>query len=505
MSPRRKLGWMAYNGSFIENFDERKGKNIMRPHPRARSQTIATLALFLLAAGSAAAWASSAPVLTLERAIEIAEEYNRGLRGADARLGAAEAGIAEARSHRLPRIDLEGGFLRTDNPVFVFGNLLTQENFQAENFDLQRLNRPAPLDNWKARLTIEQPLWTGGFLSASEQAARLHRDALAAGRERTRQEVIRQVAEDYASAVLARHRLAVASDALATAQAHVRLIGDLREGGLVVESDLLQARVRESEVHEMVIRAESSVEISRAALNLALGRDLSTSVVLPEDLDLRPDPASDLDALIARARHQRPDLRAARLRLAAAESQIGMAKSGKRPRLGLHGSYETNSEDFFGNDGDNWSLAVGLELPLFDGFGTRARVQRARERAREASELAELSSQTLALEVYQGFHQLRAARQRLEQTTQGAELARRSLVMVEDRYKEGLITLPEFLEAETALTAARLRQVTARRDVLLAGIGLDLATGDLGKAKGTTETTETTDTAETLNTTETRP
>ena len=463
----------------------------MRRHPRTRGQTIVTLALLILVSGTAVAQAPPPVMLTLERAIEIAEEQTRGLKSADARLGAAEAEIAEAHSYRLPRINLEGGFLHTDNPVFVFGNLLTQENFQAENFDLQNLNRPAPLNNWNARLTIEQPLWTGGFLSSTEAAARHHKAALVAGRERTRQEVIRQVAEDYATAVLASHQLAVASDALATAQAHVRLIGDLRAAGMVVESDLLQAQVRESEVREMVIRAENGVRLSHAALNLALGRDLSTVFVLPENLDLRPDPTSDLDALIARARDQRPDLRAARLRQAAAESQVAVAKSGKRPRVGLHSSYETNAEDFFGNDGDNWSLAVGLELALFDGFATRSRVERAREKAREAKELAELSSQTLALEVHQAFFELRAAHQRLKQATQGAELARRSLVLVEDRYKEGLITLPEFLEAETKLTRARLRQVGARRDVLLAGIGLDLATGDLGGNLETTARMET--------------
>jgi outer membrane protein TolC len=85
----------------------------------------------------------------------------------------------------------------------------------------------------------------------------------------------------------------------------------------------------------------------------------------------------------------------------------------------------------------------------------------------------------VALEVRQAFSELRAAGQRLEQSAQSVGLARRSLTIVEDRYKEGLTTLPELLDAETALTTARLREVAARRDVLLARASLDLATGEL--------------------------
>lgn len=428
-----------------------------------------------LAAGPAAAQ----EVLTLEQAIEIAQAQNHQLLAADARLGAAEAGVDEARSYRLPRLDLEASYQRSDNPVLVFSNLLRQEDFGAENFALDRLNHPDPLDNWNATVKVEQPLWTGGRLARGEEAARLERDATSSGRERTRQEVVRRTIASYTGAVVAERRLAVAGEALATAGAHVRLIRDLYEGGLVVESDLLLAQVRESEVREEVIRAESGVEVSRAALNLVLGRDLGTPIVLPETLELEPADGEALEALIERARVTRPDLEAARRQLASAETGVALARAGRRPTVGFQAAWETNARDFFGNDGDNTTLGVGLRWPLFDGFATRARVRRAREQAREAEVGVDLLAESVALEVRQAHSELRAAGQRLEQSAQSVGLARRSLAIVEDRYKEGLTTLPELLDAETALTTARLREVAARRDVLLARASLDLAIGEL--------------------------
>lgn len=448
----------------------------------------------LISALASASSAEPAPVLTLERALEIALDGNRELRVSGARLGAAAAGLDEARSLRLPRLAVDGSYQRTNNPVLVFSNLLGQASFAAENFALDALNEPDPLDNWKARMTLSQPVWTGGRLSGAIASADLELDAAQSDRETVRQRVIHRVIESYTGAVLARGELAVTRESLATARAHVELVGDLRRGGLVVESDLLQAEVRESEVRELTIRAESGAEVAAAALNLALGRDLDAPVRLPADLALDEVPtepaesestestesaAADLAILVERAWSQRPDLAAARSRHAASERAQRNERAAKRPEVGLDASYEMNAEDFFGADGDNWAVMVGLRYDLFDGHRTRARVRRAEERAREAEERAELLEQSVSLEVRRAYFERRAARQRLEQTEKSIALSERSLTIIEDRYREGLTILPELLDAETALTRSRLRRIAAQRDVILARATLDLATGEL--------------------------
>jgi outer membrane protein len=439
------------------------------------------LAIALILVAAAPAVAAEEPVLTLERAIAIALEHNRELEAADARQGAAAAGLDEARAERLPRLGLAAAVQRTDNPVLVFSNLLGQESFSAENFALDRLNQPDPLSNWQTRLTVTQPLWTGGRIGSAVGAAELQRDAADAGREAARQQVIHAVVEAYTAAVLADHQLDVARGSLATSRAHVEWVRDLWQGGLVVESDVLQAEVRTSEIEELVIRAESGVEIARAALNLTLGRDLATPVALPADVELEP-PASevDLDALLAGARDRRPDLRAARQLAGAAGRRVDLERAGRRPEIGLEASWEANAEDFFGADGDNWALTVGFRLDLFDGHRRRARVERADHQRREAAARATLLGESVGLEVRRAASELEAAGKRLEQSARAVALAERGLAIVEDRYREGLTVLTELLDAQDALTRARLRRLGARRDLLLARATLDLATGATG-------------------------
>lgn len=417
--------------------------------------------------------------LTLAQAVETALENSRALSAADAGLAAARAGVAEARSARLPKVEVTEAALRTTNPVEVFGSLLGQEAFTAESFALDRLNEPDALTNFNTRLSVTQPLWTGGRITNGLAAARLGEESAAAQRERRRQEVVHQVVDAYTGAVVARRHLEVAHEALETARAHVKLVEDLYTGGLVVESDLLQAQVRASEIEEMVVRAESGVAVSEAALNLAMGGEQGRHWQLAADVEPKAPAADELDALIAEAWERRPDLAATAAQVEAAGRLVKLERAGFLPEIGLNGFYEANSEDVLGTDGTNWSVTVGLRFTAFDGMATRARVRQAREKARQAEELAALEREHAALEVRTAFHEVAAAGKRLALATAAKELAARNLTIVEDRYREGLTTLVELLDAETALTEARTREVAGRRDLLRSQATLDLAVGRL--------------------------
>jgi outer membrane protein TolC len=429
--------------------------------------------------GAVVAAGDGGPPLSLKEAVEIALAGNHRIGAAEAGARAAEAGLDEARSRRWPRVDLTETYSRTTNPVYVFSNKLGQEAFGPADFDPDRLNDPDALNNWRSEARVELPLWTAGRIGNAVEAAGHSRDAADSDRERTRQEVIFQVVDAYTGAVLARSHLAVAREALETARAHTKIVSDLKEAGLVVQSDLLQARVRETEMEEAVILAEAGVAVSDSAINLALGRDLDTPFTLPKDLNVAREAGVSLAELESHAASNRPDLKRAESRVLAAERMERVEQGGYLPELGLTGMYEANAEDFIGSDGSNWSVFVGLKWTAFDGRGTRARVQKAREQAEQARRMRSLLGQSAGLEIRQAWHDLEAARKRIDRAGRAAEMSRESLRIVQDRYREGLTTLVELLDAQTRLTEARMREVAATRDAILASARLDLAAGRL--------------------------
>src|SRR5574337_781319 len=121
------------------------------------------LLLFPVFAGSQGpALPSPAETLTLEQAVQLALGKNPELRAVEDGASAARARVGQAQAARYPRVDFAQGFTRGNNPVYVFGTLLTQRQFTQANFALSSLNAPTPLDNFQTRLEGAMLLFDSG-------------------------------------------------------------------------------------------------------------------------------------------------------------------------------------------------------------------------------------------------------------------------------------------------------------------------------------------------------
>ena len=99
-------------------------------------------------------------------------------------VAAAEKGLkgAEAREEKslsalMPRVDFEEAYLRSDQPVAVFGSKLNQRQFTLEDFAIDRLNNPDSTDNWRTKFTVTQPIFRGGQLHRNRTIRQLDRKA----------------------------------------------------------------------------------------------------------------------------------------------------------------------------------------------------------------------------------------------------------------------------------------------------------------------------------------
>jgi outer membrane protein TolC len=269
----------------------------------------------------------------------------------------------------------------------------------------------------------------------------------------------------------------VAQEAVTTAEAHVALAESMLRGGMVVESDVLQARVRASEAREAVVRARSGLAVATTGLNFVIGRDLTAPVTLPEDLDETDAPGEELADLVAEALMTRPDLRATAVQEQAIGKNIAAEKANLMPEIAISGFAESNSDGMFGSQSGNWGVMVGANFTVFDGSARSAAVDRGLAQRRQIQEQAQLLRRAVALEVTRAFYDVQAAAERIVQAETAIELARENLRIVENRYREGMSTSVELLDAQTSLTMAQTRVVSARRDLMLGRAALDLAVG----------------------------
>ena len=445
------------------------------------------LALLLtVAMGSAApvtAQTAQGADLTLADAVKIALEKHPALRAAGHQAAAAASGVDQARAGFLPRVDFSEGFARSNNPVYAFGSLLNQGRFTQADLDVERLNHPDPISNWRTNIGGSVPLFMGGRTLLGYQQAQIGREAAERGRARTEQEVIFGVVRAYHAVLLAREAQATVDASVRTAEANLAAAEARYEAGIVVQSDSLAAQVRLARLKEEAIAAGNQVQLAQAALNDAMGTALDRANHLTGRLDLSPLRYDRLEGLEDLAREHRPDYRQAVLDEQRLEKEVLRAKGAFLPTVHLLGNYEINNHQFTSDGQDSWSVGVVMNWNLFSGGGDRARFVEAQATRERAAALRERMGSSIGLEVREAYLALQTARERAAVARDAVASAEESLRIVQDRYESGLTTIVELLDSETALTAARTNLTRTLYDASVGQARLELSLGTLDRAR----------------------
>lgn len=429
----------------------------------------------------AAASAQSSPApLTLPDAVRIALDKNPLRKAAYADTRAASADIKIARSFLLPHLTFSETAMRGDDPVYVFGSRLRQQRFTQADFALNRLNNPLPFGNFSTRFGGTWNLFDSFASWQGLARARLMDEVAKQELGRTEQEVVFRVVRSYYEALLAARELEVAEHASKTAQAIVERSQGRFESGLVVESDLLTAKVRLASRQQELIRARNNQALALAQLNAAMGLAIESLFDLTQPLSeprLPPLVLHDLESL---ALTSRPDLKRITAEQSAQRETVSMAKSAFGPQLNAFASWEMDNPTLLaGGGGNNWVGGMELKIDLFQGGAKRAELSRQRALQEKGTAMQQAAIDNVRLEVRRAYYDLDANRQQLEVAQTSIAQAQDSLRINQDRYETGLITITDLLSAEEAAHRSQTDYWDAIYRLRTSYAGLELATGTL--------------------------
>lgn len=417
--------------------------------------------------------------LTLPQAVRLALENSPVREAARASEQAAAAGVREARSALLPSFTVSESLLRSNDPVFAFGTKLRQQRFTADDFALDSLNDPAALNDFNTRLTARWNLYDFGRSSNGLAAAHRVREAAESQFHRTEQELIFRVVEAYYGLLLARRQQEVAEKAVGTAEAILERTRTSFEAGLVVESDLLSARVNLAARQQELIEARNHVELAKALLNHEMGVPAGSVYEPSEVLDEAGFSPPALPELEAQALAVRPDLEEVRRQEAAQLKSLASARAALLPRIGFLAAWERHDKDFLHNGSSNWTAGIQVDFDLFQGGALRARIARESALHDRVASLRDQAESGVRLEVRQASLQVRATAEQVEVARTAVSQAEESLRILTNRYGAGLASITDLLQVEDAANAARTRYWGAVYRFQLSRAGLELATGTL--------------------------
>jgi len=411
--------------------------------------------------------------LTLDEAVRRGLQASPRLAESAARGEAAAAAADQRHAGMLPQVAAQAGYART-NHVDEFGVPLPNNQL--------RIIYPDLPDNYRARLDLQWPLYTGGRLEAIERAARIEAAASSSDLEAARTDLRLEITRAYWTLVTAGESLRVVDESLERTRAHLQDARNRLDAGLIPPNEVLTAEAQESRQRMFSIQARANRDVAEAELGRLIGASPGTRIQPDARLEPpAPEPAT-FEALVAAARQNRRDRAALVERVGAARERETAAGAGAKPTVGVGGGYDyarPNPRIFPREEAwrGSWDASVNVNWPLFDGGRARAETAEAAASGRALqARLAEFDA-LLDVEVRRQLNDLEASRAVIAAAADGVRAAAEARRVAAERFAAGVATSTDVLDAQVALLQAELDRTQAIANARLAEARLNRAVG----------------------------
>jgi outer membrane protein len=388
--------------------------------------------------------------MTIVEAVRTALCDNHELKAMKSSSYAREQDIGIARSYLLPKISVEGRYLRTNNPGYAFMSRLNQERIETQDFNPDTLNHPDAINDYQSSVTIEQPIFMKKAfvgLDMSKIEVRAKNEEL----KRKKEEIALQVVRSCLNLLSAKEYVRAARRGVEDAEEHLR-IADLRyKNDLGQYADSLRVSTALTEARQKLNIAQKNVNLSRRGLGLLL------ATTEPLDIDDSPFnlPIKEL-SFYTKNVDTRSDLRAVELRDENARQNITKAEAGYFPYVGVSGTYQFNDHDQpLGSEGKSWQVMAFLRWELFDGTKREYERAKAKHQASEAREYLLAMKKGVSFKIYESYMNVEEAGKNVELAGEALKTAEEGARLMTLRYENGLSSMSDLLSVQSSLEQAR--------------------------------------------------
>jgi TolC family type I secretion outer membrane protein len=418
--------------------------------------------------------ARKAAPLNLEQVLNLAFERNPDLQAAQARIGQAEAKVAEANAAFYPKLTGRIGYNYSNDPAMGFSYIVAQRRF---NFG-QNINQPGFVENFRPELVGQWSLFRGGQDYYRKKAAELGVEAASLELSALHNRLAAAVTAAYYAVLAAPQQLEAARRSLEAVGGELKNARAQYEEGALLKSDVLSLEVRQAQAKETELKALNAIELAYSGLQTLLGQDTGASLELRESKDFPLEQADTLPALLTQALAQRPEMQAAARQVEMREKELRAEIGGHLPRVNAYAAYGLNERSpEFNFNRDNLTLGVNAEVDLFAGGATAARVALAERKLAEAQALRERVRLDIEDEVRRAWANQNEAVERRQVAEAAQAAADEALRLVREQYRAGAAPVTRYLEAEADRAQSEIHAVTARYDAHIAHAYVQQAAG----------------------------
>ena len=406
--------------------------------------------------------------MTLRESADLLLKNNGQVQIAQESAAGAELKINETKSLYWPQVSVTGNYTR----MSLFGEF--QIPYQGQMMTI-KFGTP---NNYNMRASIMEQVFTWGRVARTVEMSKAGLDLAQDGVLMAKHMLSYQVVPLYYGTVFFKEAIKVLDDNLRTFEKKRDTMNQRFQAGLAssFDRDLIQVQV--SGLQAQKLDFENSIHKFRITFNALAGREEQAPFEPAAGLGFEP---ADYDqtALIREALANRLEFQQVQHQLALGQASLGLARTGNKPTVTAVFNYEFRNGFMPEIDKirGNWTAALSVTYPAFDGKRTAAQVAQAESGLKAVDFRRTDLERNVTAEIETLLSDLAATEQKLEIEKVKIKQVEDTLRIADERYRNGLLSATDLVDAQNALEGAKLNALQLTYNHILSEFSLFRACG----------------------------
>lgn len=389
--------------------------------------------------------------LTIEQCLQLGFQNSKTFHAAQMKSDYASAKASEVKAALFPSIKVQASYQR----------LSAVPEFKIPFPGIPTIF-PYIANTYAARATIQQPLFTGWKLQGAADNASYQADAAQIDVTKDKADLILGIKTAYWTLHRAGEVRRLAEESVTQVETHLGDIENLARQGMATANDVLKVKVQLANSRILLSDAANNLRLATIALNSIIGLPLETEIVIASPLSAVSTGPREAEKLLKTALATRPELVSMELRVKASDAAVTAASGGWFPQVFLMGNYYyarpnqriIPSVDKFN---DTWDFGISLQFDLWNNLSTVHQTSQAKAQREQTRDALGAMRDGIVLEVTQCFLNWQQAKERIKLSELSVEQANENYRMASEKFKSGIMTSSDLLDAEVLLLQSKLQ------------------------------------------------
>lgn len=444
----------------------------------------------------------SAETITMEKAVALALTKNEDLLTAGKELEKSGSVYKEAFSGALPKIEGKVTALRSlysskitnMNYAIAAGTGVTLEslgvisaeenqNYQGGLTKSMDTDVNALKDNTvSCEVNLIQPIWLGGKVGAALEIAKIYTSMNQSIYELKKTEVVTSVKKSFYTVLMLRELNRVLTLVKADADSNLANLENMNKVGLVSEYDLIKGRVRIKSLEPKILEAANNLSLAESFLKSSIGMDINEKADFVGDFS--ENLVYDNSNYLQKVLENRKELQILGYKKDMLSKNRQIEFGNHLPSILAIGNYTFQSQnDDYGKTFDKnygvHALSVGITgiFPIFNGFGTEAKVEQAEIEVKKTGLEIDKSKRLLQLQADQAYKKILEAKSEISLHDASVAESEKAQRIAKVRFENGAGTQIEVIDSQTAVEQAKVERISSVYKLINAVLDFEMAVG----------------------------